>query len=272
MAVRNILCAYSGESAKGSGLRHAIRLAKHHDAWLTGVLRHGRPVISKRFSHQIPQELIDFVDQKDAELVDAVSARFTEEAAAAGLTEQAEFVDLDPGSRTPLSEFARSFDLIVTGHHVYEPTEEHLVANPDLVALRSGRPVLVVPDSYDAEGLAERAIVAWDGKRASARAIGDAMEVLMEKGEVTLLSVGSAFPDGTDRMRLNLERHGVAVRTELRPRNGSIAQTIVDAAMERDARLIVTGAFEHSKFTHSILGGVTTEIQNLSTVPVFMSH
>lgn len=271
MALKNILCAYSGEHAGGSGLHHAIRLATHHGAWLTGVLRHGRPVITKRFSGQIPQALIDFVDQKDAEMIDTVSGRFTGAAAEAGISDRAEFVDLDTTKGVSLSEFARPFDLVVTGHYVSEPTETHLTANPDLIALRSGRPVLVVPDNYEAEGLAERALVAWDGKRASARAIGDAMDVLVEKAEVTLLSVGDA-PEGTDRMRASLARHGVAVTVEQRARNGSVAETILAAAADHDARLIVTGAYEHSKFAQDLLGGVTTEIQAKSTVPVFMSH
>ena len=272
MAIRNILCAYSGEAAQGAGLKHAIKLADHHDAWLTGVVRHGRPYIARRFHGQLPQGLIETLFEKDAEQIAEIRQRFLAACQTAGLTNPAEFVDLDTSQGLGLAEFARNFDLVVTGHHVHDPSEAHLSANPDMIALKSGRPVLIVPDGYEADSLAKRALVAWDGKRASARAIADAMDVLTDKAEVTILSVGSAAPANTDRMRDNLSRHGVNVATELRPREGSIAETILRAATENDAKLIVSGAFEHSKFAHDVLGGVTNELQAKSPVPIFMSH
>ncbi len=55
MSIKSILCAYSGEANRGSGLRHAIRLAHKHDAYLTGVLRHGRPMLERRFAAQVPK-------------------------------------------------------------------------------------------------------------------------------------------------------------------------------------------------------------------------
>lgn len=45
MQIKSILCAYSGDAAQGSGLRHAITLARHHGAHLTGVLRHGQSML-----------------------------------------------------------------------------------------------------------------------------------------------------------------------------------------------------------------------------------
>ena len=271
MAIKTILCAYSGEAAKGAALNHAMRLARHHEAWVTGVVRHGTPKLAKRYRAQVPQELLDILDQRDDQQISEIQTRFADVTAAAGLADRAEFVELNPEAGVSLAAFAHSFDLIVTGHYESDRGDEHLAANADLLALKSGRPILVVPDAYEAEGLAERALVAWDGKRASARAIGDAMELLAEKAEVTLLSVGSA-PAETDRMVQNLTRHGINVIAETRPRQASVAETILAAAADHGARLIVSGAYEHSKFSHDILGGVTTELQSKAQVPVFMSH
>ncbi len=172
----------------------------------------------------------------------------------------------------PLSEFARSFDLIVTGVHSHAENEEHLSANPDLIALRSGRPVLVIPDGYSSDNLAEHALVAWDGKRSSARAIGDAMPTLEEKAKVTVLTVGSNKAPGTDTLLRNLGRHGIDAGFLLKPRQGSIASTILSAADEISAKLVVMGAFEHSKFSHDVFGGVTTDVIQKSDIPVLLSH
>lgn len=271
MSIKSILCAYSGDAARGSGLRHAIKLTKHHRAHLTGVLRHNLPTIERRYGQRLPASLIEQLHANDRARIDDVKGRFAEMTAAGEIEGQAEFVELDPPVHGRLSEYARAFDLVVTGAHSDLSDEDHLSAHPDLIALHSGRPVLVVPNGYEAEGLAERALVAWDGKRASARAIGDAMDILAEKVGVTLFTVGET-PKGTDQLIANLQRHGVAVDARHEMRAGSIAQTILSAANDAEAKLIVMGAFEHSKFSHDVFGGVTTDVIAKAKVPVFMAH
>jgi len=272
MTVKNILCAYSGEAGRGSGLRHAIKLARHHDAYLTGVLRHGPLLIEKRISTLVPDIALQPLRDADAAMMAAVKARFAEMVEAAGLTGQAEFVEIPQAEPGALADYARTFDLVVTGTGSDLATEAHVASNPDLIALRSGRPVLVVPADYDAPGLADHALVAWDGKRSAARAVGDAMSYLEEKASVTLATIGHREAPGTRILARNLGRHGIDVRTINRPAQGSVAATLLAAAREAGARLIVMGAFEHSKFSHDLWGGVTTDVIRDTDVPVFMSH
>lgn len=47
MQVESILCARSGDAARGSGLRHAIRLARYNNAHLAGAFEHSK------FAHDI---------------------------------------------------------------------------------------------------------------------------------------------------------------------------------------------------------------------------
>ncbi|MDD9730909.1 universal stress protein [Mameliella sp. AT18] len=275
MTIRNILCAYSGEDGQASGLDHAIRMARHHDAWLTGVLCHGRHALERSSSARIPEAVRSILREADNARIAEAQARFQAAVAEGYKPDRAEFVDLDPDSAGPLSAFARCFDMVVTGAHSARPDEDHLSAHPDTLALQSGRPVLVVPDDYEADALADHAVVAWDGGRAAARAIGDAVDILAEKARVTILSVGrkSTAPDHVDALLRHLKRHGIEAVSEHRAQgHASIAQTIEMSAKELGARLIVMGAFEHSKFRHDLFGGVTTEVIGTATVPVFMSH
>ncbi|MGH1416430.1 MAG: universal stress protein [Pelagimonas sp.] len=272
MSVKSILSAYSGDASKGSGLKHALLLAKHHDAWITGVLRHGQSKLERTLRSQVPDSYLDAFFQAEKSRFEDVATRFANITAESGWAERSDFVDLDAVSGIALSDFARPFDLVVTGVHSRKENDEHMSANPDLIALRSGRPVVVVPDAYEADGLAEHALVAWDGKRASARALGDAMPYLEEKAQVTILTVGSKTVPGTDFVIRNLERHGIVAKHMVRPRQSSIAHTILATAQELDAKLVVMGAFEHSKFSHDLFGGVTTEVIQDATVPVFLSH
>jgi nucleotide-binding universal stress UspA family protein len=272
MSIKNILCAYSGEATRGSAVRHAIKLARHHDAWITGVLRHGRPSVNRQFSAHLPAALVAQISEAGDAKANEIETRFMGMVAEAGLSDRAEFVDLNPDVDGAVSEFARHFDLVVTGSRSEDRSEEAFAAHPDLIALRSGRPVLVVPNGYDAPGLADHALVAWDGKRSSARAIGDAMPYLEEKAKVTILTVGRKELPDTDRMTIHLQRHGIDGNYILRPRDGSVAGTIQSVANELGAKLIVMGAFEHSRFTHSVMGGVTTDVIRDTRVPVFLTH
>lgn len=272
MTIRNILCTYNGSNTSVSSLKYAIRVTQYHEGWLTGIVRHGRPEIETRFGGQLPRDVIETLHQQDAERIKEVSDSFQGEVTSAGLQDRSEFVELEDVADVALSEFSRSFDLIVTGVPEKDMTATHLAAHPDVIALRSGRPVVIVPDGYVTEGIADHAIVAWDGKRSAARAVGDAMSVLEDKPRVTILCVGKSAPDGTDRLITNLKRHGINAELELRPKDHSIGKSIIGAAEDLGAKLIVMGAYEHSKFSHDLFGGVTTDVIDATKVPVFMSH
>lgn len=272
MSIRNILCAYSGEAGRGSALRHAIKLAIHHDAYLTGVLRHGPLQIERRLRTLVPDVALEPLRQADAAMMAGVRERFRSMTEASGIAERTEFVELEHAEAGAIADYARMFDIVVTGTNSELATETHVASNPDLIALRSGRPVLVVPNGYDAPGLAEHAIVAWDGKRSAARAVADALPYLAQKASVTLVTVGGSAANGTEVLQRNLSRHGINVRSERRDRHRSVASVLLSAAHDAGARLIVMGAFEHSKFAHDMWGGVTTDVISEADIPVFMSH
>ena len=58
----------------------------------------------------------------------------------------------------------------------------------------------------------------------------------------------------------------------VRRREGSVGATVLSVADEISAKLVVMGAFEHSKFAHTVMGGVTTDVMRTAQVPVFLSH
>lgn len=271
MAVKSILCTYSGDPDKGSGLAHAIRVAKHHDAYLTGVVRHGLTFIHRQLSAQLPRSVIDQLRSSEDRQIADISARFRQIVDKAGLGDRAEFVDLDTNRDGLLTDFSRAFDVIVTGNHPFSSQEDQSSAQPDILALRSGRPVLIVPQGFEAEGVAARALIAWDGKRAATRAVVSAMPFLASKGQITLVSVGDA-PPNTPRLVQTLERHGFPVEAVAVQKRGSVAETLLHESQAREARLIVMGAYEHSKFTQDLTGGATTGVLAQAKVPVLIAH
>ncbi|MGB0747503.1 MAG: universal stress protein [Magnetospiraceae bacterium] len=274
MAIKNVLLAFSGEASFESSLNHSIKLAKHHDAWITAIMRNARPY-TESLGAILTDELRARLRNIEDEDVQSVRKVFETAMRVAGLEDRGEFIPPDKMGQLLPSEMARHYDLVVTGFQSELRGEEHHVVSPDLIALRSGRPVLVVPKGYISSGLADHVLVAWDGKRSAARALGDAMEVTESKRRATVLTIGGApveMPVDGGILR-HLQRHGVeAVHLHRRRKDASIASVIQKTAEEVGAKLIVMGAYEHSKFAEDLFGGVTHEVLHSARVPVFMSH
>lgn len=274
MAFKNILFAYSGEAAYSSSLGHAIKLVQHYDGWLTGVFRNGQSYLEK-YGGGLSSDLREKILELQVNDIHKVIADFDQAVVNEGIQDRAEFIEPKHiGSMLP-SQLARHYDLVVTGVHSDLANEEHISASPDMIALHSGRPVIVVPKEYFSTSLADHALVAWDGKRSAARALGDAMNILEGKKRVTILTVGSKepekMPDGG--VLRHLERHGIIAKHIHRMNyDKSIAAIIEDTAEEVQAKLIIMGAYEHSKFSQDFLGGVTHEVLKTTRVPLFLSH
>ncbi|SDO74389.1 Universal stress protein family protein [Lutimaribacter pacificus] len=274
MSLKNLLLAYSGEASFASSLAHAIRLARHHDAWITAIMRNGPSYIDRYGAGLTDALRAQLLSSEEADVKTAVTL-FRDAVGAAGLDHRAEFLLPDQTGGLRPSEMARHYDLVITGPQSDLPGEEHHAASPDLIALRSGRPVVVVPGGYDAATLTDHVLVAWDDKRSVARALGDAMGILEGKRQATILTVGGARPatpaDGG--IMRHLERHGIAAQHLHKTHRGrNVASVIKDTADEVGAGLIVMGAYEHSKLTQDLFGGVTHEVIRTTRVPVFMSH
>lgn len=273
MSVKNILAVYSGLESKKSGLLYAIKLAKLNASWITGALSHdGKPIAEERFKGRLPSHILKEIHDIDVKHVKDIVNRFETTLDEHGLLDKSTFFDLEKSEIKDISALARVFDLVIMGPHSKDDKDSHLSAFPDQVALQSGRPVLIVPNDFVSKKLADHALVAWDGKRASARALADAMSVLDDKPKLTILCVGEKQIPGTDILLTSLERRGVDANVLMKQVKLSIANTILETADEIKSQLIVMGAYEHSKFAQDIFGGVTQSVIKEAKIPVLLSH
>lgn len=145
------------------------------------------------------------------------------------------------------------------------------------VLFASGRPVIVVPPEWAGSAKVEKAIVSWDGSAKAARALGDAMPLLIHASEVEIVSI-SGDPDASKRIDAaeiapHLSRHCKKVTvTSLPAQNNDIAATLSSHAKLTRADLIVMGAFARTKLRQLILGGVTSTMISDPPCPVLMSY
>lgn len=175
------------------------------------------------------------------------------------------------------SEAARNYDLAVLAQSAPDDSDHNEFMIEETL-FGSGRPILIVPYIQSAAMKLDRVLICWNGSKNAARAVGDAMPILVRAGAIRIITVhehederGGEL-DGTKAAE-HLARH--KLRVELRPIVSSETETaniILNEAADNGADLIVMGGYGHTRLREFVLGGVTRSMLKTMTVPVLMSH
>lgn len=172
-----------------------------------------------------------------------------------------------------VSDIARYHDLTMLGIGSHD---DALRGTAEEVVFAAGRPILLVPEDLDAQGY-HHVVIAWDGSRVAARAVGDAWPFVMKSSAVSIVcvtdekvlphaDVGSRLADYFRRHELDATVSNIA--TDDRP----IAETLQVHASNIGAGLLVMGGFGHSRMREFVLGGATNGILRDLRMPVLISH
>src|SRR5215470_13218367 len=143
-----------------------------------------------------------------------------------------------------VSREARAADLIIVGARHTGGNMQDL-ADPGVILLRAGRPVLVVPDTVAPLQL-RRVVVAWKETRECRRAVRDALPFLQRAKEILIVGIDEGQPE-TAKAHLSdvasyLRRYGVAVAREVwRQPRGPVAAELLHLVWDEGADLIVAG-------------------------------
>ena len=140
----------------------------------------------------------------------------------------------------------------------------------------SGVPLLLVPTNWKKRGPVRRAIVAWDGSACAARAVRDALPLLVDTESVEVLSVlgekDMGAETGSDIVR-HLARHCRQVAVEVLPVGQSgVAATLLARAVLTGADMIVMGGYGHSRLREFVLGGATRDTLARTDIPTLLPH
>jgi len=174
---------------------------------------------------------------------------------------------------------ARYADLVVIGQHDDDWTCGVSSDFQERLPLMAGRPVLVVPHSYERRPIGRRIAIAWNASREAARAVSDALPLLKRASYV---HVGVFRPSHTPGahgeepgadIAAYLVRHGVKVEVVRQDWSDvDVGNQLLSRAFDWQSDLIVMGAWGHSRASELLLGGVTRSLLRSMTVPVLMAH
>jgi nucleotide-binding universal stress UspA family protein len=139
------------------------------------------------------------------------------------------------------------------------------------LALEARIPVLALAADAILPAPLSSVSIAWDGSAEAAAAVRAAIPLLRDAGQVDVLTVNkdtSRFP-GTEVLSY-LSRHGIKAELAELESNGSVEESLLAAAAERKAQLLVMGAFGHSRLRELLIGGVTRFFLNEAEGPALL--
>lgn len=139
-------------------------------------------------------------------------------------------------------------------------------------------PVLIQPDGVTFPEDVKTVAVAWNESTEALRAVRGALPFLQQAETVNITVVdppqhGPERSDPGGALSQWLSRQGVraevSVLSKTMPR---VSDVLLRHARDIDADMIVMGAYGHSRFRESILGGATRSMLEVAEVPVLMAH
>jgi nucleotide-binding universal stress UspA family protein len=142
------------------------------------------------------------------------------------------------------------------------------------VLMRTGKPVLAVPDNLSQFNVTGRALIAWDGSASATAAMRASIPLLALASDVRLFSVCRGAEDAyLGEAASYLSRHGIHPEIfQIHDERGAVYQRILDECASWGADWCVMGAYGHGRLREALFGGVTRQMLGESNLPLILGH
>jgi nucleotide-binding universal stress UspA family protein len=269
MAYKDILIHVDDTPQSAKRVELAINLARQHGAHLTGLFLISQP-------HYMPE-----YEMRQEQAI-AAEKRFRE--AAGELSQPVDWILAnwgisDVGMAAIINHYAHTRDLVIVGQTGPERPRGGAPADlPEQVIFGSGRPVLIVPYVGQYTTVGSCSIVAWRGGRASARAVGDALPLLMNSEKIYAISIKTAgdrllYPSSGGDICSHLKHHDLSCAEEdISSADIPVANILMNFAWDKGCDLLVVGVYARRSGKKLVLGPVGRQLLKDMTLPVLMSH
>lgn len=277
MTYASLLVAVEDGPQSDSRLELACDLALAYDARLVGLCVGSitPPVYDPIAAGAMAGELLTLY--RDMAEADVKRAREGFEAKTGAREVKAEWREQIGYPADVFSAESRAADVIILGgRNPKAPYHAPQVAD---VLMASGRPVLVAPPDRLRSPVGEHVLIAWKDTRETRRALAASVPLLQRASGVSVYAVCAneereqAVRAEMDDVVRYLAGHGVTAAPLLaRKLDTTVGEQILHEALARDAGLIVAGGYGHARLREWVLGGVTQDLLDASSVCLFLAH
>ena len=172
-------------------------------------------------------------------------------------------------------ENCRNVDLVVASAIDREMGDNVETDFVERIVLSAGRPVMILPFKGKAEIKFDDVMLGWNDSRESARATFDALPFMQRAKRTKIVTVDAAPRGGIEGANIaeTLDRDGVKCEVlNVASAGMSTGETLLRAANDHGAGLLVLGAYGHTRLTEWVFGGATRYVLRNLDRPVLMSH
>ncbi|MFD1103604.1 universal stress protein [Sphingobium olei] len=173
-----------------------------------------------------------------------------------------------------IEDSAALADVIVVNRTLTGSSRHDLRELASELIMRSGKPILAVPEASPCFRPSGRAIVAWDGSAACTAALRAAVPLLQLAESVILLEVDDGALETSARdAAAYLSRHDIHPLIRFEKLLGrSVSDILVSEIRDRRADYMVMGGYGRGRLIETLFGGVTRSLLRQSPVPLFLAR
>jgi nucleotide-binding universal stress UspA family protein len=275
---REIVVFISGRSEASGILGFVGGLAQEHGARLISVFVQPEPAVTTAETFARGKGIREVSEARQSEL-EGIEAHyrgvFEDIVRRHGL--RSEWRSL-PHFSSEVAVHAYYADLVVIARPDSTSPKAGFPGLAESLVLSSGRPIILFP-RHGTVSQVRRILVGWNTTRESARAVADALPLLVRAEAVEVLvvdhqhhSAGHGPEPGADIAR-HLARHGAHVEVR-RLSSGvqDVGHLLLSQAATFRADLMVMGAYGHSQVREWVFGSVTRIVLYEAGLPVLMSR
>lgn len=279
MAYKTLLTILTDPSEAKPALAAAIRLARDGDAHLD-VLSLGLDRLQIGYSYvgaavAMAEMSMERATEDATGLDAAVKAALTREDIRWG----SDAVVVQMGAIAPLvAARARVSDLVILPHPYGKDKPPEAEAVLEATLFGAGTPVLLLPEKGLPPMFGSRVVIAWNEGREAMTAVRAALPMLKaaEFVDIVVIDPPPTSPDRSDpggMLCQMLVRHGVKAEVSVLARSmNRIADVLKRHLRDRDADLLVMGAYGHSRLREALTGGATRDMLEEAERPVLLAH
>jgi nucleotide-binding universal stress UspA family protein len=279
MAYKSILSVIDGRKMPGARIDAAVSLARAEDAHLEivcfGIDRTQAGVYFGGAGTYVAS--LQFLEEARAEAA-AVEAEVRSRLSREDIRWSVESGVVQPGLFGPaVGARARYNDLVVMSPPYGDAASEMAEAVIEGALFDGRAPVLILPGG-EPPAQRGRVVLAWNEGEEAMAAARAALPWLKAASlvDIAVIDPPADSPERSDpggALSQWLARHGVKTEVSVLARTSSkLSEVLLRHARDMDARMVVMGAYGHSRFREAILGGMTRDMLESAALPVFMAR